>query len=306
MNWQVRLGRVNLENPLVLASGTCGYGRELAAYLDLNRVGALTTKSLSYEPCVGNAPPRMKEVYGGILNSIGLENKGVHRFLEDDLPFLEGLTTKIFVGVWGKTVNGYVVVVRELERVKRIDAIELNVSCPNVEKGGATFLEDGEVLRTLVAQVRSATQKPLIVKLGPQVNDWPRVISMLEEEGVDILSLTNSFPALALDVERMDFFFARKFAGLSGPAVKPLALRMVYEVVGLTKLPVIGMGGIASAEDAVEFLLVGAKAVGVGSATLVDPQAPLKILEGLQKYLLRKGIPDIQDVIGKVRRNDGS
>ncbi|MGC8778228.1 MAG: dihydroorotate dehydrogenase [Candidatus Caldatribacteriaceae bacterium] len=301
MNLATSLGRITLSNPVVLASGTCGYGREIAPFLNLNEVGALTVKSLSVFPWDGNPPPRIRETYAGLMNSIGLENKGVYRFLEEDLPFLEELATRVFVGIWGRTVEEYVAVARAIEGAPRIDALEVNVSCPNVEKGGATFLEDEAVLQRLLAEIRSVTGKFLIVKVGPQVRDWRRVVSIFEREGVEAISVTNSFPALSVDVEQMDFFFPLKFAGLSGPAIKPLALRMVYEVLQVTALPVIGMGGIVTASDALEFLLLGARAVGLGSCTLVDPSSALRVLEGLRDYLTRKRIGDINSIIGKVR-----
>lgn len=301
MNLSVRLGRLILQNPVVLASGTCGYGKEMQPYLDLNSLGAITVKGLSLSPWQGNPPPRVWETKAGLLNSIGLENKGVERFLEEDLPFLEGLTTRVFVNIWGRTVDEYVAVARKLNEVKRIDALELNLSCPNVEKGGATFIADLEVLKRLVGEVRATTEKFLIAKLGPQVCDWETTVALLEEEGVEALSVTNSFPALVVDVERMDFIFALKTAGLSGPAIKPLALKMVYDLVGVTRLPVIGMGGITTAEDALEFLLVGAKAIGIGTANLVVPSSAIRVLEGIKQYLLRKSITDVEEIIGKVR-----
>jgi dihydroorotate dehydrogenase (NAD+) catalytic subunit len=292
---------MTLKNPVVLASGTCGYGREIAPYLDLNTLGAITVKGLSLFPWEGNPPPRLFEVRAGLLNSIGLENKGVERFLQEDLPFLEALDTRVFVNIWGKTVEEYVAVARKLDAIERIDALELNVSCPNVEKGGASFLLDPEVLRELVGRVREATGKFLIVKLGPKLQDWEVTVRILEEEGAEALSVTNSFPAMVVDVERMDFVFAMKSAGLSGPAIKPLALKMVYDLVGMTELPIIGMGGIMTAEDALEFLLVGARAVGVGTANLVAPSSAADILEGIKAYLLRKDMENIEDLIGRVR-----
>lgn len=301
MNLSVRLGRLTLQNPVVLASGTCGYGREMQPYLDLNALGAITVKGLSLFPWEGNPPPRIWEVRAGLLNSIGLENKGVDRFLSEDLPFLESLTTRVFVNIWGRTIDEYVAVTRKLDQVSRIDALELNLSCPNIEKGGASFVSDPRVLRKLVGRVRAATGKFLIAKLGPQVRDWETIVALLEEEGVEALSITNSFPAVVVDVERMDFVFTLKTAGLSGPAIKPLALKMVYDLVGITKLPVIGMGGITTAEDALEFLLVGARAVGIGTANLVAPSSAMQVLEGIKRYLLRKDITDIERIIGRVR-----
>ncbi len=301
MNLSVRLGRLTLQNPVVLASGTCGYGKEMQPYLDLNALGAITVKGLSLFPWEGNPPPRIWEVRAGLLNSIGLENKGVERFLSEDLPFLESLTTRVFVNIWGRTIDEYVAVTRKLDQVSRIDALELNLSCPNIEKGGASFVSDPGVLRKLVGRVRAATGKFLIAKLGPQVRDWETVVALLEEEGIEALSITNSFPAVVVDVERMDFVFTLKTAGLSGPAIKPLALKMVYDLVGITKLPVIGMGGITTAEDALEFLLVGARAVGIGTANLVAPSSAMQVLEGIKRYLLRKDITDIERIIGRVR-----
>lgn len=301
MNLRVHLGRLTLQNPVILASGTCGYGKEMQPYLDLNTLGAITVKGLSLFPWNGNPPPRLWEARAGLLNSIGLENKGVERFLEEDLPFLESLTTRIVVNIWGRTVDEYVAVARKLSEVKRIDALELNLSCPNVEKGGATFISDHKVLEKLASDVRGVTEKFLIAKLGPQVRDWEKTVTILERAGIEALSVTNSFPALAIDVERMRFVFALKTGGYSGPAIKPLALKMVYDLVGMTSLPVIGMGGITTAEDALEFLLVGAKAIGIGTANLVNPSTAKQVLEGIKSYLLRKDITSVEDIIGRVR-----
>ncbi len=301
VNLAVSLGKLNLKNPVILASGTCGYGREISPYLDLNQVGAITVKGLSYYPFSGNPPPRLREVYAGVLNSIGLENKGVYDFIQEDLPFLSSFDTRLLVNIWGETANEFVRVAQELDRFERVDALELNVSCPNMERGGAVFCSDLEILKSIVGGVRDATRKPLIVKLGPEVKEWEKTLDILENEGADILSLTNSFPALFVDVGEMDFFFKRKFAGLSGPAIKPLALKMVYEVVNYSSLPVIGMGGIVSADDALEFLLVGAKAVALGVANFVDPASALSILEGIEQYLESKGIESLEDLIGRVK-----
>jgi len=301
VNLAVKLGKLNLKNPVILASGTCGYGREIAPYLDLNRVGAITVKGLSYYPFPGNPPPRLREVYAGVLNSIGLENKGVHRFIQEDLPFLSSFDTCLLVNIWGHTEDEFIQVAQELDKLERVDALELNVSCPNTERGREVFCSDLEMLKSIVAKVRAVTQKLLIVKLGPEVKEWEKTLDVLENEGVDILSLTNSFPALFIDVERRDFFFKRKFAGLSGPAIKPLALKMVYEVVNYTSLPVIGMGGIVSAYDALEFLLVGAKAVALGVANLLDPTLALSVVEGIEKYLQDNKIGNLENLIGKVR-----
>ncbi|MDK2897085.1 MAG: dihydroorotate dehydrogenase catalytic subunit [Candidatus Atribacteria bacterium] len=296
----VHLGSLTLQNPVVLASGTCGYGREIALHLDLNQVGALTIKGLSYDPWPGNPPPRIRETYAGVLNSIGLENKGVQRFLKEDLPFLERLNTKILVNIWGSREEEYLKVAQILAKVERVDGVELNVSCPNVEKGGLSFSCHPEVLRQLAGKVREIVKKPLVVKLGPQVPDWEATIRVLEIEGVDIISLTNSFPAVSVDIEAQNWFFARKVAGLSGPAIKPLALKLLYDVRKLTNLPLIGMGGIIEAEDALEFILLGATAVGIGTANLVSPTRALNIVWGIEEYLEKKKVPDLGSLVGKV------
>ncbi len=301
MNLSVALGRMVLENPVVLSSGTCGYGREISPFVDLNCVGALTVKGLSLFPWEGNSPPRLFEVRAGVLNSIGLENKGVEKFLKEDLPFLESLKTRVFVNIWGRTQDEYVKVAQILDKVDRVDALEVNVSCPNVEKGGVFFSSDLLVLQKLLGSIRSVTRKFLIVKLGPQVKDWETAVRYIEGEGVEAISLTNSFPALVIDVERMGFIFSLKSAGLSGPAIKPVALKMVYDLVGVTRLPVIGMGGIMTAEDALEFLLVGARAIGLGTCNLVCPSSAATVLEGIKAYLLRKNVENLQEIIGRVR-----
>jgi len=207
----------------------------------------------------------------------------------------------LVVNIWGQTEDEFIQVAQELDKLERVDALELNVSCPNTERGREVFCSDLEMLKSIVAKVRAVTQKLLIVKLGPEVKEWGKTLDVLENEGADILSLTNSFPALFIDVERRDFFFKRKFAGLSGPAIKPLALKMVYEVVNYTSLPVIGMGGIVSAYDALEFLLVGAKAVALGVANLLDPTLALSVVEGIEKYLQDNKIGNLENLIGKVR-----
>ena len=273
MNLQVHLGNLTLSNPVILASGTAGYGREIAPYLDLDRIGALTLKGISSTPWVGNPPPRIHETYAGIMNSIGLENKGFDRFLREDLPFLENFQTRIIANIWGKTIEEYSDIAKKMNGLERIDAIEVNVSCPNIEQGGESFSCNSQILCQLIQNLRQKIQKPLIFKLGPNTDDLDNVLLFMEKEGVDILSITNTYPALAVDVENQSFIFSRKTAGLSGPAIKPLALKLVYDVIQKTRLPIIGMGGIMKAEDALEYLLIGAQAVALGSVNLVDPSA---------------------------------
>ena len=301
MTLQTRLGNLILSNPVILASGTAGYGREIALYLDLDRVGALTLKGLSSNHWTGNPPPRIHETYAGIMNSIGLENKGFERFLREDLQFLETFHTRIIANIWGKTPGEYHDIAGKMDALERIDAIEVNVSCPNIEQGGESFSSDCLVLCRLIGELRQIVHKPLIVKLGPNTTDLENALHFMEKEGVDILSVTNTFPALAVDIESQSFVFSRKTAGLSGPAIKPLALKLVYDVLRATRLPVIGMGGIMKAEDAIEYLLIGARAVAVGSANLVDPSIALQIIEGIEIYLKRKNMSGMDDLIGKVR-----
>ena len=301
MNLQIQLGNLTLKNPVILASGTAGYGREIAPYLDLDRVGALTLKGLSSSPWMGNPPPRIHETYAGIMNSIGLENKGFERFLREDLPFLETFQTRVIANIWGKSIEEYADIATKMNRLERIDAIEVNVSCPNIDQGGENFSSDGQVLCQLIGNLRQKIQKPLIVKLGPNTDDFDQVLGFMEKEGVDLLSITNTFPALAIDVENQSFIFSRKTAGLSGPAIKPLALKLVYDVIKKTRLPVIGMGGIMKAQDALEYLLIGSRAVALGSVNLIDPSAALQIIDGIEDYMVQKNISDINDLIGKVR-----
>lgn len=301
MNLQVNLGKLTLSNPIILASGTAGYGREIAPYLDLNRLGALTLKGLSLNPWMGNPPPRIHETYAGIMNSIGLENKGFDQFVGEDLPFLEKFKTKIIANIWGKTIEEYSDIAQKMNELERIDAIEVNVSCPNLEQGGKSFSSNSHVLCRLIQVLRQKVQKPLIVKLGPNTDDLNQVLLFMEKEGVDILSMTNTFPSLAVDVENQKFIFSKKTAGLSGPAIKPLALQLVYDVIERTRLPIIGMGGIMKAEDALEYLLIGARAVALGSVNLINPSAAMEILDGIEAYLIQKNILDINELIGKVR-----
>ena len=301
MTLQTRLGNLVLSNPVILASGTAGYGREIAPYLDLDRIGALTLKGISSNPWIGNPPPRIHETYAGIMNSIGLENKGFERFVREDLPFLETFHTRIIANIWGKTSEEYYDIAAKMDSLERIDAVEANVSCPNIEQGGENFSSNSQRLCQLVGQLRQIIHKPFIVKLGPHTDNPENTLLFMEREGIDILSITNTFPALAIDVELQNFVFYRKTAGLSGPAIKPLALQLVYEVIQMTQLPVIGMGGIMKAEDALEYLLIGARAVAIGSANLVNPSIAIEIIQGIESYMIRKNVTDIDDLIGKVR-----
>lgn len=297
----VQLGDLRLRNPIVLASGTCGYGREFAEFLNLEVVGAITVKGLSLKPWQGNPPPRIHEVYAGILNSIGLENKGFENFVREDLPFFETIETPLFVNIWGKNIEEYKLLAENLDPIERVTAIELNLSCPNVEEGGISFSLQEKAFEELVGKVRNSFRRKIIAKLGPQIFNLERALQILEREGVDLVSATNSFPGIAVNVEEQSFVFARKTAGLSGPAIKPLALKLVYDIVNLTNLPVIGMGGIVCWRDALEFLLIGAKAVGLGTVNLIYPDAAWQILKGIEAYLVQKEIPCLEAIIGKLR-----
>jgi dihydroorotate dehydrogenase (NAD+) catalytic subunit len=297
----VRLGRLELKNPVLTASGTFGYGREFAPFLDLSRLGAVTVKGLSAEPWPGNPPPRVAETPAGLLNAIGLENPGIEHFLTEDLPWLARFDTKVVVNVVGKTEDEFC---RVAERASRpeVAAIELNVSCPNVE-GGLEWGQDPDRLHRLVGRVRQATGHPLIVKLSPNVADMRPLAQAAVAGGAEILSLINSVLGLALDATRGRPRLATVTGGLSGPAVKPIALRFVWEVSQAVPVPVVGMGGIRSGGDALEFLLAGASAVAVGTANFVRPDAALVVLTELEALLAARGVARLADVVGAAQRS---
>lgn len=288
-----KLGRLDLDNPVVAASGTFGYGLEYRAFVDLNRLGGFATKGLSLKPRIGNAVPRMVETASGMLNAIGLENIGLEKFLSEKLPLLEEYKTRIIVNFFGDDEGEYVDMAAALSEVARVDAVEMNISCPNVEEGGMRFSSDPAAVRPLVEAVRKATGKFLIVKLSPNVTDITEIAKAAEDGGADALSLINTQIGMSIDLETGKPWLANKTGGLSGPAVKPVALYMVHQVAGAVGIPVIGMGGISTAEDALEFLYAGAAAIQIGTANFIDPGVTLKVIDGIREYCKKKGITNI-------------
>lgn len=297
----VELGFLKLNNPVIAASGTFGYGLELAPFVDLNQLGAISIKGLYFYPRPGNPPPRLAETSCGLLNAIGLQGIGVDRFSEEILPQLKSYDTPIIVNVCGEENEEYASVVEFLSKKDGISAFELNISCPNVKKGGLCPALDPEDTYSLVNMVKKTSSLPIITKLSPNVTNIEEIALSAQEGGSDGISLVNTFLAMAVDVETRKPKLANVFGGLSGPAIKPIALRMVYQVVRRVNIPVIGLGGIASAQDALEFMIVGAKAVEVGTSNLIDPEATLKIINDLREYCAKKGIKKIEELIGTLK-----
>jgi dihydroorotate dehydrogenase (NAD+) catalytic subunit len=287
---------LHFSNPIVTASGTFD-AREYSDFIDLNELGGITTKAVSKEPYMGNDPPRLAEVYAGLLNSIGLANPGVDSFLERDVPFLAELEAKIIVNVVGKTIEDYLEVVEKL-REAPIDIIELNVSCPNVKEGGITFGSDPGLVENITRQAKQKAKQPLIVKLTPNVPDISKIAQAAESGGADGISLINTLIGMAIDIKTRRPKLANVTGGFSGPAIKPVAVRMVYEAANAVKIPVLGMGGITTAEDAVEFLMAGATCVGIGTANFINPRASVEILEGLRDFMKSRKILNVYDIIG--------
>ena len=293
MDLSVDLGSLSLGNPVIAASGTFGYGLEYRSLVDLNVLGGFSTKGLSLQPKTGNSVPRVIETSSGMLNAIGLENIGLKAFLSEKLPQLENLNTRIIVNFFGDTRQEYVEMAEALSDVERLDALEMNVSCPNVDKGGLQFSSDPEVLTEVVSAVRKVTQKFLIVKLSPNVTDITLLAKAAENAGADALSVCNTFVGMSIDLKTRKPYLANRTGGLSGPAIKPLALNLVYQTARAVKIPIIGIGGITSGEDAVEFLLAGAKAVQIGTANFIDPTATLNVIDGIRKYCLSNGVKNL-------------
>lgn len=298
----VRVGPLQLKNPVIAASGTFGYGEEYAALVDLSRLGAVVVKGLSLKPMAGNPPPRIVETPAGMLNAIGLANIGVEAFLKEKLPRIRGLDTRIIVNIYGHHIDEYGELASVLKGVEGVAALELNISCPNVECGGMAFGTDPEVSAKVTERVVRNTDKPVIVKLSPNVTDIRAIAKAVEGAGADAVSLINTLTGMAIDVEKRRPVLANIVGGLSGPAIKPVALHMVYQVSGVVKIPVIGLGGILEPRDALEFMLAGAGAVQVGTANFVNPRACLDILDGLRKYCLERGIGRLAELVGALRR----
>ncbi|MBM3727345.1 MAG: dihydroorotate dehydrogenase [Acidobacteria bacterium] len=292
---------VPLRNPVIAASGTYAYGVEFAPLVNLNEIGAIVTKGLSRTPIDGNAPPRLWETEGGMMNSIGLQNIGVHAFAVEKLPQLRAYSTPVIANVFGYAQEDYSEVVRVLEDHPGIAAYELNVSCPNTRHGGIFFSSDPQLLGALVASVRPVTRRPVIVKLSPNVARIEPLAQAAQEAGADAISLVNTFVSLAIDIRTRRPRIGAGMAGLSGPAIKPIAVRMVYEAARAVRIPVIGLGGVASGEDAAEFLLAGASAVQVGTANFWDPASPVRIARELDRYLKEEGVANVRDLTGALR-----
>ncbi|HIX52567.1 MAG TPA: dihydroorotate dehydrogenase [Candidatus Lachnoclostridium stercoripullorum] len=300
MNTKVNIAGVELKNPVMTASGTFGSGAEYGEMVDLNRLGAVVTKGVANVPWPGNPTPRIAEVYGGMLNAIGLQNPGIDVFVERDIPFLKQYDTKIVVNVCGRTTEDYVEVVERLGDTE-VDLLEINISCPNVKEGGIAFGQDPKAVEAITREVKRRAKQPVIMKLSPNVTDITVMAKAAEAGGADALSLINTLTGMKIDIHRRTFALANKTGGLSGPAVKPVAVRMVYQTANAVKIPIIGMGGISTAEDAIEFLLAGATAVSVGTANFFNPYATVEIVQGIEDYMKRYGVDDVNQLIGAVR-----
>lgn len=300
MNLSVNLAGVTLENPVMTASGTFGSGLEYSEFVDLNSLGAVVTKGVANIPWPGNPTPRVAETYGGMINAVGLQNPGLDVFIERDLPFLQQYDCKTIVNVCGKTKEDYLEVVERLGD-QPVDMLEINVSCPNVKEGGIAFGQKADALYDITSAIKKIAKQPIIMKLSPNVTDITEMARAAEAAGADALSLINTLTGMKIDINRRQFVLANKTGGLSGPAIKPVAVRMVYQVAQTVKVPIIGMGGIATAEDALEFILAGATAVSVGTANFMNPRATIEIIDGIKAYMGRYQVDDINALIGAVK-----
>lgn len=299
INTKVTIAGVTLNNPVMTASGTFGSGMEYSDFVDLNKLGAVVTKGVANVPWEGNPTPRVAETYGGMLNAIGLQNPGIDVFVERDIPFLKQYDTKIIVNICGKTVEDYLEVVERLAD-EPVDMLEINVSCPNVKEGAIAFGQKPDSLYQITAEIKKKAKQPVIMKLSPNVTDIVEMSRAAEAAGADALSMINTITGMKIDIHKRKFVLANKTGGLSGPAIKPVAVRMVYQAAQAVKIPIIGMGGIANAEDAIEFLLAGASAVAVGAMNFVNPYTTVEVVEGIEAYMQRYGVEDITELIGAV------
>lgn len=300
MNCSVDLAGVTLKNPVMTASGTFGSGQEFSEFVDLNQLGAVVTKGVANIPWAGNPTPRVAEVYGGMLNAVGLQNPGIDLFIERDIPFLKKYDTKIIVNVCGKTTEDYLEVVERLAD-QPVDMLEINISCPNVKEGGIAFGQDPKAVEAITKAVKAKAKQPVIMKLSPNVTDITEMARAAEAGGADVLSLINTLTGMKIDIERQCFVLANRTGGMSGPAIHPIAVRMVYQVAQAVKIPIIGMGGVMSAEDALELILAGATAVSVGTANFTNPRITEEIVEGIRDYMAEQDVDDITDLIGAVK-----
>ncbi len=299
VNTKINILGIEFQNPVTVASGTFGSGMEYSEFVDLNRLGAVTTKGVANVPWEGNPTPRVAEVYGGMLNAIGLQNPGIDLFIERDIPFLKQFDTKIIVNVCGHSIEEYLEVVERL-REQPVDALEINISCPNVKQGGIAFGTDPHLAEEVTKKIKAVAKQPVIMKLSPNVTSIADMARAVEAGGADGVSLINTLTGMKIDVNRRKFLLANRTGGMSGPAVKPIAVRMVYEVRKAVKLPIIGMGGIQNAEDALEFMMAGASMVSVGTANFINPRATLDVVEGLTEWCKKQGVKDINEIIGCV------
>ncbi|MBP3475971.1 MAG: dihydroorotate dehydrogenase [Lachnospiraceae bacterium] len=299
MNTKVTIAGVTLNNPVMTASGTFGSGMEYSDFVDLNRLGAVVTKGVANVPWQGNPTPRVAETYGGMLNAIGLQNPGIDVFAERDIPFLKKYDTKIIVNVCGKTVEDYLEVVERLGD-EPVDMLEINVSCPNVKEGAIAFGQKADCLYDITSEIKKKARQPVIMKLSPNVTDITEMAKAAEAAGADALSMINTITGMKIDIHKRKFALANRTGGLSGPAIKPVAVRMVYQASHAVNIPIIGMGGIANAEDAIEFLLAGASAVAVGAMNFVNPYTTIEVIEGIEAYMKQYGIENVTDLIGAV------
>ena len=300
MNMKVNLAGVELKNPVMTASGTFGSGAEYGEMVDLNGLGAVVTKGVANVPWPGNPTPRIAETYGGMINAIGLQNPGIEVFAKRDIPFLRQYDTKIIVNVCGRTTEDYVEVVERLGD-EPVDMLEINISCPNVKEGGIAFGQDPKAVEAITREVKKHAKQPVIMKLSPNVTDITVMAKAAEAGGADVISLINTLTGMKIDINRRTFAVANKTGGLSGPAVKPAAVRMVYQAANAVKIPIIGMGGIMNAEDALEFILAGATAVSVGTANFHNPYATAEVVSGIENYMKKYNIEDINELVGAVR-----
>ncbi|HOC56555.1 MAG TPA: dihydroorotate dehydrogenase [Verrucomicrobiota bacterium] len=301
MNLSVRIGGLTLQNPVTVASGTFGYGVEYSQLVDLNQLGAVVVKGIRLDPVRGNPTPRTVEVTSGLINAIGLQGPGVDGFIRSYWPFLKELKVPAIINIWGVTVEEYAEVARRLDALGGVGALELNVSCPNIKEGGAQFGTDPRLLSQVVAACRKVTRLPLITKLSPNVVSIVPYAQAAEAAGSDALSIMNSYPAMAIDVETRRPVLANVTGGLTGPCIKPIALKLVWEAARAVRIPIIGMGGIQSAADAIEFIMAGATAVAVGTANFYEPQTPLQVIAGLRQFMLQEGIEDVRRLIGSAQ-----
>ncbi len=300
MNTQTTIAGVTFKNPVMTASGTFGSGMEYSEFVDLNSLGAVVTKGVANVPWEGNPTPRVAEVYGGMLNAIGLQNPGIDVFMERDIPFLKQYDTKIIVNVCGKSVEDYVEVVERLGEEPAVSMLEINVSCPNVKEGAIAFGQKADALFHITEEIKKHAKQPIIMKLSPNVTDITEMARAAEAAGADALSLINTITGMKIDIHKRKFALANKTGGMSGPAIKPVAVRMVYQTAQAVKIPIIGMGGIANAEDAIEFLLAGASAVSIGAMNFVNPYTTVEVVKGIEDYMKKYNVENLSDLIGTV------